>query len=80
MVPAEVVNSFLPTIREIRRNMIQIEATVTGIVLLAIAAILYRFGSANAAVMILGIFAAVTFSSLELSFLVRLWRMRRIFR
>jgi hypothetical protein len=80
MVPIEAVNSFLPTIREMRRSMVQIEATVTGIFLVAIAAILYRFWPANAAVMILGILAAVVFFSLELFFLARLWWMRRIFR
>jgi hypothetical protein len=60
--------------------MVQIEATVTGIVLVAIAVILYRFGPANAVVMIPGILAATVFFSLELFFLVRLWRIRRIFR
>ena len=80
MVLAEVVNSFLPTIREARRTMVRIEATVTGIFLFAIAAILYWFGPANATVMILGILVAVVVSSLELFLLIKLWRMRRIFR
>ncbi len=80
MVIAGCVNGFLPVVQEIRRSMIRMEATVVGIFLIAIAAALYWFRQTNGTAMILGILAVVAFSSLELFFLVRLWRMRHVFR
>ena len=80
MVIAEGMASFLPTLCGIRRGMIRMEATVVGILLIAVTVTLYRSWPTNAAIMILGILAVALLSSLELLFFLKLWRMRHAFR